>query len=156
MNRDLIYPNTGRAANQLKTLDAIGSFDNPLGTELTTLPALPDPGDSSVTLRRRARAYLHANCAQCHRAGGPTPASMDLHHATPDDEMNVCNARPERGDLGIAGTRLLVPGDPDKSLLLVRIKRRDAHGMPPLASGLVDTEGMCLIEAWIMSLRGCP
>jgi hypothetical protein len=32
---------------------------------------------------------------------------------------------------------------------------RDANGMPPLASGIVDSAGVALIRQWIDSLATC-
>jgi hypothetical protein len=40
-------------------------------------------------------------------------------------------------------------------VLALRMARRDADGMPPLASNVVDAAGMALIEEWIDSLTGC-
>jgi mono/diheme cytochrome c family protein len=117
---------------------------------------MPDPFDASAPLADRARAYLHTNCAQCHRAGGPTPSSMDLRYSTLLSSTNACGAPPQAGDLGFgAGARLIAPGDAAHSVLVARMARRDANGMPPLASHIVDTEGVALLEQWIAGLTTC-
>jgi len=41
-------------------------------------------------------------------------------------------------------------------LLVVRPNRRDVHGMPPLGSNLVDSEGVQLLTEWVNSLTACP
>jgi len=155
LNRPLVYPQSGRTANQLATLDAIGVLDVPLGADPWSLPAMADPNDDTAALESRARAYLHSNCAQCHQPGGTAPSDMDLLHDTALRDMNVCDQLPQQSDLGIAEARLVKPGDPARSLLLARIQRRDLHGMPPLGSKLVDTAGAQLIEDWIRSLSSC-
>ena len=43
LNGALLYPQTGRTANQLATLDAIGMFSPALGTPPAALPVIPDP-----------------------------------------------------------------------------------------------------------------
>jgi hypothetical protein len=40
-------------------------------------------------------------------------------------------------------------------VLPARAARRDANGMPPLGSALVDTAGVAVLDAWINSLTGC-
>lgn len=155
LNRDLAYAATGRTANQLRTLDAITLFQTPLG-DPAVQPALPDPFDTSAPLADRARAYLHTNCAHCHRPGGPTPSSIDLRYSTLLSATNACGVPPQEGDLGLgAGARIIAPGDAASSVLALRMARRDADGMPPLASNVVDAAGMALIEEWIDSLTGC-
>jgi uncharacterized repeat protein (TIGR03806 family) len=155
LNRDLTYPSTGRTANELQTLDRIGLFTTPLG-DPAALPSLADPGDATAALGDRARSYLHTNCAQCHRANGPTPVAIDLRFGVALGNTNACDAPPQAGDLGIgASARIIAPGDPDSSVLLARMSRRDANGMPPLASTSVDTAGADLIRAWIASLGSC-
>lgn len=154
LNGDMQYPSTGLSANQLVTLDRISLFDKSLG-QPDRLPILPNPFADSAPLENRARAYLHINCAQCHRPGGPTPRDMDLRYTTPLQNMRVCNTRPQGINLGIDDARLLAPGDPERSLLLARLARRDLHGMPPLASRRIDTEGATLIRKWIERLDGC-
>ncbi|HEY8540210.1 MAG TPA: PQQ-dependent sugar dehydrogenase, partial [Steroidobacteraceae bacterium] len=71
MNRDFTYAQTNRTANQLTTLSAIGVLTPPVA-DASAEPAMPDPMDTSAPLAERARAYLHANCSNCHRPGGPT------------------------------------------------------------------------------------
>ena len=35
------------------------------------------------------------------------------------------------------------------------MNRRDANGMPPLASNVVDAAGVALLQQWITSLTTC-
>ena len=157
MNRDFYYPSTGVSANQLQTYDHIGLFDPPLTVSPASLPALVDTTDTTADLHARARAYLHTNCAQCHQPYGPTPANMDLRYTTADADMNICNVAPTGGTLGIAGVQLVAPGDPDRSMLLERMTRRDTYGMPPLGSFIADTEGAALLRSWITAMGStCP
>ena len=155
LNRNLTYATTGRTANQLRTLDAVTMFTTPLG-DPALQPAMPDPFDATAPLAQRARAYLHTNCAGCHRTGGPTPSSMDLRYATLLSSTNACGAQPQSGDLGIgAAARIIAPGSAANSVLVARMNRRDANGMPPLASTVVDAAGVALLQQWIASLATC-
>jgi uncharacterized repeat protein (TIGR03806 family) len=155
LNSELLYPATGRTANQLRTLDAIEMLAPPLPADPADLPALPDPfGDAALT--ERARAYLHTNCAGCHQPGGPTPSSMDLRWDTPLAQAEACDVPATTGsDLGVADTRLITPGDAGRSLLWLRMDRRDVHAMPPIGSVAIDAEGVALIGAWIAGLESC-
>jgi mono/diheme cytochrome c family protein len=103
----------------------------------------------------RARAYLHTNCAQCHRPGGPTPSTMDLRYTTALSATNACNATPLQGRLGNPNALLIAPGEPSNSLVIERMTRRDIHGMPPLGSTVVDTAGVTLLTNWINGLATC-
>jgi len=156
LNRDFTYTSTGRTANQLRTLDTITMFTTPLG-DPALQPTMPDPFDTSAPLGQRARAYLHTNCANCHRTGGPTPSSMDLRYSTLLSSTNACGVSPSSGDLGIgAAARIIAPGSAANSVLAARMNRRnDANAMPPLASNIVDTGGVALIQQWINSLTTC-
>jgi hypothetical protein len=52
----------------------------------------------------------------------------------------------------------LVPGDPDKSGVSVRMHALDELRMPKIGSNVVDTVGAGLIDAWIkaMPTNACP
>jgi uncharacterized repeat protein (TIGR03806 family) len=155
LNRSFTYPQTGRNANQLTTLSHIDTLIPPI-TNAASQPSLSDPGDTSAPLGNRARAYLHTNCSQCHRPGGPTPSAMDLRYTTALAATNICNAVPQAGDLGLgANARLVVPGNAANSVLLNRVNRRDQYAMPPLASNVVDTDGVALLTQWVSALTGC-
>src|SRR5690606_34544748 len=106
LNRDHSYASSGITANQITTLASIGVLS---GT--TTGVALVDPYNTSANLDARARAWLHTNCAQCHRPGGTGNISMDLRYTTAFTDMNICNVVPQNGDLGITGARRIVPGN---------------------------------------------
>ena len=155
LNGSLLYAATGRTANQLETLDHIGLFSTGLPGAPSALPALADPADAGATLSVRARAYLHTNCAQCHRPQGPTPSTMDLRVTTALSATGACNATPQSGSLGIANARLIAPGDAARSVLVARMNRRDANGMPPVGSSLVDLSGVTLLTAWVNALTSC-
>ncbi len=155
LNRDFSYGGTGRTANQLRTLDAITMFATPLG-DPALQPTMPSPFDVAAPLSQRARAYLHTNCAGCHRTGGPTPSAMDLRYATLLSSTNACGVPPQAGDLGLgAAARIIAPGSAASSVLVARANRRDANGMPPISSHTVDAAGVALLEQWIASLSTC-
>jgi len=144
------YPQTGRSANQITTLNAINALTPPVGANP---PAIANPADTTRTLDERARAYLHTNCANCHRPQGPTPVSIDLRHGTALAQTGACDVAPSAGDLGIANPRIIAPGDDARSVLLVRMNRRnDPDMMPPISSNVIDAAGVQLIGAWIDSL----
>jgi uncharacterized repeat protein (TIGR03806 family) len=154
LNHGFTYASTGRTANQLRTLDSIAMFATPLG-DPAMQPAMPDPFDATAPLGARARAYLHTNCAHCHRPNGPTPSSMDLRYSTALSNTNACDAVPQTTPAGASGARLIAPGTPDSSLVASRMNRRDSQAMPPLASNVVDTVGVTLMRDWIASLASC-
>jgi len=155
LNGTLRYPQTGRAANQITTLNTIRMFNPEVTTAPSALPALADPDNGAASLNDRARAYLHTNCSQCHRPNGGTPTSLDLRYTTPLASTNACNRPPQAGDLGIANAQIVAPGDAARSVLVARANRRDVQGMPPLASTAVDQAGVTVLTNWINSLAGC-
>lgn len=149
LNSTITYPATGRTANQLTTLESIGLFSAALPVQ----PAYVDPNDPSQPLAERARTYLHTNCSHCHRPGGTTQANLDLRYATAIGSTNACNVPPQKGNMGVADARILAPGDPARSVLWLRMTRRDAQGMPPLGSHIVDSGGATLIQQWISGMN---
>ena len=146
INTDKFYAPTGRTANQLETWKHIGLFATAL-PPASELPALATR--TAGTVAARARAYLHANCSFCHRPNGSAQANMDLRFYASMQEMKACYQAPLTTDLGIPGMHLLTPGDPDRSMISVRMRRRDELRMPPLATRLVDEPMAAVIDAWI-------
>ena len=157
MNCSFSYLSTGTPDNQLRALEHSGFFSTLLPAAPALLPRMPDPFDTAATTESRARAYLHANCAQCHRPGGPAPVSMDLRWEATNYQMNVIDVPPQAGNLGVANARIVAPGDPDRSILVKRMSDRGiTHQMPPLASNRVDAAGVALIRSWISASPALP
>lgn len=153
MNYEYTYPASGTKANQIDTLAYLSIFTQPV-PPAAELPLVVDHEDITKPLWDRARGYLHANCAVCHRPNGPTPAEMDLRAEAEPSAMNVFDAIPRRGDLDLPDARLIAPGYPERSVLYQRISTRDhPYFMPPLATSRVDEKGTKLIHDWIANME---
>lgn len=153
--RPFDYP--GRPArDQLATLEHVGLFAAPVSPLLAGVGPLPAYDAPAAPLDARARAYLHANCAFCHRPDGGTSSTMDLRFATAPAVRNTCNAAPLRGALGIAGAALVKPGSPGQSIVSRRMHAVDFSRMPPVSIRKVDPSGTALVDSWISSLTACP
>lgn len=140
----------GTGALELARMGVLAGLD-PKKDEVPVWPGVSEGG----SVESRARTYLHVNCSSCHRPEGGTPAELDFRREGDSRvALGIC-VEPLSGDLGLPNTRIIEPGDPDRSLLYLRMTRRDADGMPPLGSHRVDEEGAELIAAWIRSIEGC-
>jgi uncharacterized repeat protein (TIGR03806 family) len=155
LNRTFDYPG-GRRANQLATLAHLGLFSAPLPDSPDRLPALPEPTDVRAPLAARARAYLHANCANCHRPEVDGSGSVDFRFATPLAATMACDAEPGKGSLGLGPQmRVIALGKPENSMVIVRMRTLESGRMPTIASLVVDEAGVSLLSDWIRSLAGC-
>lgn len=153
LNGDFAYPGLGVSGNQLDTLEAIDWLARPLNAGDFDDP-LPDPntvvGNDLAAAQNHAKAYLHTNCAMCHRPTGPTNSGMDLRFSTPLAQMGVCGVQ------GNAGNALLTPGDTAQSELRQRMASTGDDQMPPIARNVVDNQGLAVIDHWINQLTACP
>jgi hypothetical protein len=52
----------------------------------------------------------------------------------------------------LADPRILVPGDPERSLIYRRMKMEGLGRMPHVASSVVDQEAIATLRAWIIDL----
>ena len=119
-------------------------------------PPLRAADTAGATNEERARGYLHANCSMCHREGsGAGAATLDLRVDRSTTDTRTCNVAPQAGDLGVAGAKIVAPGDPAKSALALRMHATDGNRMPPLASRVVDQAGVLAVETWIRELTAC-
>ena len=155
LNRDFTYPATGRTSNQLETLGDLGWFDGNYRADLVPW-MLKSHGivDGGSSLTDRVRSYLDSNCSQCHQPGG-VRAFFDARYTTPLEEQGLV-----RGDLetsyGHPDNRLIVPGQPDRSILLLRLGSTEEIKMPPIAKHLVDEPAVQLLTDWINVLSQGP
>ena len=154
LNRTTTYAETGRLANQLTTLNRIGMFDTPLTEAPAFLASLPNPHNTAEPLERRARSYLHANCAMCHQPGGPGRGPEDFRFTTPTTAMGAIGVEPTQTDFGVTGAKLIYPGRPDLSILSLRTHMLETGRMPPLGRNVVDAKGVALLDQWIRSGLG--
>jgi hypothetical protein len=156
LNGDFVYAKTNRVSNQLTTLEHIGVFSAPLGKPAAQLAVYPKPTGGSGSLDARARSYLHASCSHCHRPMGPGLGGLDLRFATSLAATGACGATPKLGDLGVAGAKVIAPGSPAQSVLSLRPHALGSARMPPVASNVVDTAGLVVVDDWIKNLTACP
>jgi PKD repeat protein len=151
LNGDFHYPATATTDNQLRTWNHIGLFSAPLNE-----PAIPGYAktvpitDTNATLEFRARSYLDANCAHCHRPSG-VPAFFDARFDTPLNNQGLINGSVVN-NLGIPGAKVVVAGDLSKSVLYHRDNSLAAIKMPPLAKNVIDAEAMAVLAEWINAL----
>jgi uncharacterized repeat protein (TIGR03806 family) len=150
MNKDHDY--SGVTSNQLRTLAHLDIFTKPLNASPENLPRLVDYRAKHETLDSRARSYLHANCAHCHRKWGGGNAEFQLLATQDISEMGIVGVRPGQGSFGIRHAQLLAPGDPYRSMLLYRMAQVGPGRMPRLGSTVVDERGLRLVEDWIQQL----
>jgi len=149
LNGDFAYPRA--TDNQLRSWNHIGLFSTDTGPADQYSRFAP-VSDAAASVTDRARAYLDTNCAFCHRPGGPTPVNLDLRFDTSNDNLNAIGVVPGAGDLGIADALIVAAGEKERSVLWERMRRLDAERMPPLASHLVDADGIDLVGQWIDTL----
>jgi mono/diheme cytochrome c family protein len=150
MNLDVTF--NGTLKNQLEAFAELGL----LNAMPSNVPQMPNPIDETAPLESRARAYLHANCAHCHRPDGyrPPDVEMDLRYTTPFAEADLCNAETSY-NAGATGHRL-VPGNPEQSALFRRFTSDGVDRMPLAAGQFFDPFGTALLREWIESLSDCP
>jgi glucose/arabinose dehydrogenase len=124
--------------------------------EIANAPRLAASSDTAASPEWRVRSYLDANCAACHRPGGPSRGNFDARFTTPLMEQKLLNGDLAAGDLGIQGARVITPGQLEKSVLFQRLKRPDFFRMPPVSVNNEPSRILPVLEEWIRSLPSSP
>ena len=153
-----IQLNHGGSDTTLESLGADGWLSSEIPLSIAVIPGDP--------VAQAALGYLHGNCGSCH--GGASPAKdltmfisvgAGLVEDTPTFQGNVnVPTDPNERATGIEEMPeiRIVPGDPDNSALVWRMRQRgdaeDDAQMPPLATQYVDEAGVAAVAAWIDSL----
>ena len=130
--------------------------------------------DDGVPLAAKALAVLHTNCGvSCHNDTPDRKANLtgqnlrldakQLDGRAPDETWpafaTAVGKLTEGAQLGGTFTRI-APGDPATSHVVTLMKTRTPGRfagpgqMPPIASRLVDTEGLAIVTKWISRLPG--
>jgi len=113
-----------------------------------------DPSTGSVD--ERARIWLDINCAHCHRGDGPASTS-GLHLGWQEkNKLKIgIGKTPVAAGRGSGNLRFsIVPGKPDESILLYRIKSTDPGVMmPELGRTQMQPDAVALIREWISKMQ---
>ncbi|MBA4064501.1 MAG: hypothetical protein C0501_12460 [Isosphaera sp.] len=118
--------------------------------------SLVDPAHAG-DLDRRARSYLHANCAHCHRfGGGGGGVVLELEAFRELKDTHTLDAAPRQGDFGLPDAKLIAPGDPHRSVLYYRMAKFGRGRMPHLGSEHPDPLALDLVDTWLRSLGKAP
>jgi uncharacterized repeat protein (TIGR03806 family) len=150
MNKDHNY---GSATdNQLRALEHIGIFEKPLPKRPEELPRLASTFDTTESLDRRARSYLHANCSYCHRKWGGGNAEFQLLASLDLADTKTLGTHPGQGSFFIPQASVIEPGDPYRSILYYRTAKLGPGRMPRTGSNEVDERGIRLLHDWIAQL----
>ena len=113
--------------------------------------------DEAAHLEARALSYLNIQCGHCHNPEGPADTSSLILDGSHKFLINlgVCKTPVAAG--GGSGDMLysIVPGAPDRSILLYRMRSSELDEMmPELGRSLIHSEGINLISRWIGQLPG--
>jgi uncharacterized repeat protein (TIGR03806 family) len=120
-------------SNQLQNLidnNMINGLTDPLSVSLT-----PKWDDPSISLDRRARAYLDVNCAHCHIQGGfcEEESTLRLGYEIPYEESAISDRR---------------------NSILTRIQNTlPNYGMPLIGTTVLHDEGVDVLIKYINSLE---
>jgi uncharacterized repeat protein (TIGR03806 family) len=164
---------------RVRQLDRTHDYGHGLENELDHLVTLgvlasaPAPADrhplvdpfGSAPLDARARSYLEANCANCHRPNGGSDQSglwlgIDVDPTDPlmRTRLGFCKD-PAAAGSSAGGRRYDIhPGDPDDSIMIYRVESEvPGVKMPELPTVLHHAEGAALLRTWIsaMPLDSC-
>ncbi len=104
-----------------------------------------------------ARSYLDANCAHCHSPEGTAgvTSQLFLNHDNEDDfRLGVCKRPGSAGGGTFGRTYDLVPGDPEDSILYLRVETEEVGAMmPQLGRSVEHTMGSALLYRWIAEME---
>jgi hypothetical protein len=146
----------GFSAIQLNHGDTDLSLDdlNLRGT-LTEMIALSDarvPSDGDSRLAA-GLGYLHANCGNCHGGAGAAAGMRLWSDVGTDsfDESGVAMTAVDVSGRDIMGSTIRIdPGSPSTSTIFLRMGSREMGiQMPPLATEIVDEDGLDTVETFI-------
>ena len=162
LNRNHDYD--GLVANQLAAMAEIDLLSKVFGDdeiEPSTEPRMANPQQGEGSLEDRARAYLDANCAHCHRPnayGDTAQHGLDLRYEVSLEDSGLCE--PMRYYEWM-GTPRIAPRNPAGSGIIQRFDidadQIDAdQRMPSLGTAIVDPFGTELLSEWIAQLSSCP
>ena len=112
--------------------------------------------DEAAPLNAKARAYLDINCGHCHMPGGSADTTgLNLNLTETENRKIGIYKKPVAAGRASEGMKFsIVPGSPEESILLYRMDSLDPGVMMPESGRkLSHSEGVALINDWIISLK---
>lgn len=103
-----------------------------------------------------ARGWLDSNCAHCHNPGGSASNSgLDLRWEQSDPVKLGIMKRPVAAGRGSGGLEFdVVPGHPDKSIMLYRMGSLEGGiSMPEVGRSSIDPDGQAIVSKWIREMK---
>jgi len=103
-----------------------------------------------------ARGWLDSNCAHCHNPGGsPSNSGLDLRWEQSDPIKLGIMKRPVAAGRGSGGLEFdVVPGHPDKSIMLYRMGSLEGGiSMPEVGRSSIDPDGQAIVTKWIREMK---
>lgn len=119
-------------------------------------PKLPEWENTEAPLIPRAKSYLEANCAHCHNPNGSAKNSgLYLNFTENDPRKNGIYKPPVAAGKGSGNLQFsIVPGQPEKSIMLYRMQSTEPGVMmPETGQAVVHQQGVALIAAYIRALQ---
>ncbi len=153
LNKDLYYD--GVLENQLQRWEKIGILETI--PDIEDIPKIAKWDDEHFeNINNRARAWLDINCAHCHNEEGPANnTGLYLDYYETDLKSLGINKTPVAAGRGTGKLKYdIVPGYPEKSIMVYRFESTDPGiMMPELGRTMVHKEGLDLIKQWILNLN---
>jgi uncharacterized repeat protein (TIGR03806 family) len=154
LNKGFVYENQEKQ-NQLQHWHQLGILEG-LPQDMKMVPANALWQNENASLETRARSYLDINCGNCHNPKGPASTSgffLDMKETNPT-ALGVFKT-PVAAGRGSGGLKFdIVPGKPEQSILLFRMKTNDPGiAMPELGREQLHQEGIELISQWIKKMK---
>lgn len=152
LNHEFVYPRTGRSSNQVYSWGQAGLLDASLDEpEVRQLPSSSALTDSTASNEARLRSYWAANCSMCHGHVSGLRASWDARFDVALEARGLIDVTAHSAGAEVAV--LVLPGDPERSVLYQRSRSTDpALRMPPVGRSATDTEYVELLGKWIEEL----
>lgn len=140
------------SVNQLEKWIEMGYLENNLPGNINTVV---NWADTTQPLELRVRSYFDINCASCHSDSGHCDyraLRMAFNMTTDPANMGIC-VNPDTPIPGYEGSKMIIPGDAENSILYFRLHTTDEeYRMPLLGRTLRHDEAVSFIGEWINSL----
>ena len=118
---------------------------------------MANPQEGEGTLEERARAYLDANCAHCHRPNGYASSGdhgLDFRYELPLEDSG--HVRPDEVLPRVGWDASCRAREPGGLRHPAAVPVENELRMPSIGTSTVDPFGAELLRDWIAQMNACP